>query len=129
MLPLISRNDTVTTVVSINSSMAHDMAVIISIHLAAPVGYTSSFTERVSSFFSGPVVFTISSFSMVASIFYLTFTFTKALRPGKISVAFSFGKLSIDIRNGKRCVILIKFPVALSGGSKENLAPVAPEYD
>jgi hypothetical protein len=38
MLPLISRRETFTTVVSINSNMAHDMAVIINIHLAAPVG-------------------------------------------------------------------------------------------
>jgi hypothetical protein len=41
MLPLISRSDTFTTVVSINSSIAHDTAVITRIHFVAPVGYVS----------------------------------------------------------------------------------------
>src|ERR1700752_970843 len=130
MFPLISRSETFTTVVSINSSIAQDMAVRISIHLAAPVGYISSCKGGISFFFSLSILSTASSFVTDALIFfYLTFTFTKALKPGKISVAFSLGKLSIDIRRGKRCVILMKFPVALSGGNKENLAPVAPEYD
>lgn len=39
MLPLISRNDTFTTVVSISSKTAQEMAVRIKIHFSDPVGY------------------------------------------------------------------------------------------
>ena len=39
MLPLISRSETFTTVVSINSKIAQEIAVMIRIHFSAPVGY------------------------------------------------------------------------------------------
>lgn len=39
-LPLISRNETFTMVVSSNSRMAQLIAVMTKIHLSAPVGYT-----------------------------------------------------------------------------------------
>src|SRR6478609_7951980 len=84
MFPLISGRETLTTVVSMSSNIAQEIAVAIRIHLVAPVGYTSSF-------------------EIVASTFYFTLTLTKALKPGKISPERSLGKFSIEIRDGKRC--------------------------
>ena len=39
-------------------------------------------------------------------------------------MSLSFEK---SILTGRRCIVLTKFPEALSGGNKENLAPVAGE--
>src|SRR5438094_1661198 len=48
---------------------------------------------------------------------------TTTLSPGRNGCAGS--TLSGRMRVGTRCTTLVKFPVALSGGSSENLAPVA----
>src|SRR3989442_1370352 len=48
---------------------------------------------------------------------------TTTLSPGRNGCAGS--TLSGRTRTGTRCTTLVKFPVALSGGSSENRAPVA----
>src|SRR5207249_11167961 len=55
---------------------------------------------------------------------YLVVIVTTTLIPGRNGWAESFF-VSGRIRTGTRCTTLVKLPVALSGGSSENLAPVA----
>src|SRR2546427_7866867 len=59
-------------------------------------------------------------------IAYFVVMVTFTLIPGRSGCAASFFPSS-RIRTGIRCTTLVKFPVALSGGSSENFAPVAGE--
>ncbi len=58
----------------------------------------------------------------------LVLTLTTTDMPGRsrFCVATSAG---ISTRTGMRCTILVKLPVALSGGSSENTAPDAGDSD
>src|SRR5439155_21219699 len=55
---------------------------------------------------------------------YLVVIVTTTLMPGRSGCVASFCA-SGRIRTGMRCTTLVKLPVALSGGSSENFAPVA----
>src|SRR5215471_8992163 len=54
----------------------------------------------------------------------LVLTFTTTDMPGR-SIPSSATSAGTTMRTGRRWTILVKFPVALSGGSKENTEPEA----
>src|SRR6476659_1784231 len=96
-LPAISLIATFTMEVSINSITAAETVVITIINFAIP------FADM---------------------IYYFVGTETYALRPARKIFLYVLISL-IAIFTGTRCVTFTKFPLALSGGSKENFAPVA----
>ena len=61
-----------------------------------------------------------------ASALFLVFTLTTTDMPGRSSPSRATSA-GTRMRTGRRCTILVKLPVALSGGSSENTAPDAGE--
>src|SRR5258707_7024422 len=100
--PLISLKATFTMEISINSMMAAEMTVTTMIARVKPVG----------------------KFDDDGDDIYFTLTSTSTLRPA-FKISLYLDSSSNSIFTGTRCVIFTKLPVALSGGSNENLAPVA----